>query len=61
MIGDINGATSMAPMITAAESVINPKVAMVQDKMIKRKKSKLGEDASASIPNTVSFRSKSSF
>ena len=35
MIGDIRGATSIAPMITAGESVIKPKVDIMLDSTIK--------------------------
>jgi hypothetical protein len=43
MIGDIKGATNIAPMITAGESVISPKVAMLQDNTTNKKKSNPGE------------------
>ena len=41
-IGDINGATSMAPMMIATESVSNPMVAIVQDRITSKKKSNPG-------------------
>ena len=41
MIGDMSGATNMAPMMTAGESVTNPSVAILQDNTTNRKKSKL--------------------
>jgi hypothetical protein len=43
IIGDMSGATNMAPIITAGELVINPSVAMLQDNTTNRKKSKLEE------------------
>jgi hypothetical protein len=42
-IGDINGATSMAPMITATEFVNNPSVAMLVESTTSRKKSNPGD------------------
>ena len=38
MIGDRNGAMSMAPMITAAELVTSPKVAMQLDSAVSSRK-----------------------
>ena len=43
-IGVIIGATSIAPIITADESVIRPKVAILLDKNTRRKKSNPGDD-----------------
>ena len=37
MTGDINGATSIAPMMTAGESVINPRVAILVERMTIKK------------------------
>ena len=56
MIGDINGATSIAPMIMAGESVINPMVAMLHESTTSRKKSKLDEELSV-ISSMICFRS----
>ncbi len=44
-MGDIRGATSMAPITTAVELVIKPKVAILVDKTTRKKKSKFGEEA----------------
>jgi len=55
MIGDINGAINMAPMITAGESVIKPRVAILDDSMTNRKKSKPGVTAS-DISSITSLR-----
>ncbi len=46
MIGDMSGATSMAPIIVAGESISKPSVAIVAESSTKRKKSKLGSLAS---------------
>jgi hypothetical protein len=45
-MGDMSGATNMAPMIMATESVNRPIVAIVQERITSRKKSKPGWDAS---------------
>ena len=48
MIGDISGATSIAPMMVAGESISSPSVAMILESSTKRKKSKSGEESSRS-------------
>jgi len=50
IIGDISGATNMAPIMTAGESVINPSVAMALERITSKKKSNFGEDASLISP-----------
>ena len=55
-MGDINGATSIAPMMTAAELVSKPSVAMLLESTTNRKKSKPGE-ASGVISATIWARS----
>jgi len=54
MIGDINGATNIAPIMTAGESVINPRVAIALERITSRKKSNFGEEASLISP--INFR-----
>ncbi len=56
MMGDIKGATSIAPMMTAAELVTSPEVAMAQDSTTSRKKSKPGEEVCL-ISIRISLRS----
>ncbi len=53
MMGDMRGASNMAPMITAAELVIKPRVAMLQDKITRRKKSKPGD--AEGVISAISF------
>jgi hypothetical protein len=56
MIGDINGASSIAPIITAGELVIRPRVAMLHERMTSKKKSNPG-DAKGVISLIISLRS----
>ncbi len=56
MIGDMSGATSIAPMMTAAELVIKPDVAIAQDNTTSNRKSKQSLDDSASSA-LISWRS----
>jgi len=54
MIGDMRGATNIAPMMTAGESVINPRVAILHESTASRKKSKLDEaDSRISCVTTI--------
>jgi len=53
--GDMSGATSMAPMITAGELVMRPSVAILHESTIMRKKLNPGEAASV-ISATACFR-----
>jgi hypothetical protein len=53
MIGDMRGATNIAPMMTAGESVIKPKVAILQDNTTNKKKSKPGEADGATSSRTA--------
>lgn len=55
-IGDMRGATSIAPMITAEESMMSPRVAIVQDRTIRTKKSVFGEDESIRSFSTIALR-----
>ena len=50
MIGERNGAMSMAPMITAAESVIRPNVAMELDRTLSRANPAVRRDERRSSP-----------
>jgi hypothetical protein len=59
-MGDMSGATNMAPMITAVELDNKPKVAMVQERMINRKKSYPGDAESINSFRTSSFLSAGS-
>ena len=56
IIGDISGATSIAPMMTAGELVIRPIVAMLHDNTTSTKKSMPGEALSVTS-SMISLRS----
>lgn len=48
----MRGATNIAPMITAVESKINPKVAIMHERTTNKKKSKPGEAACSNSSKT---------
>ena len=51
-MGDMRGATSIAPIIVAGESMSSPKVAITLESRTRRKKSKSGVESSRSLMMT---------